>query len=87
MNLPASFKKIKVEPKIEAASNAKPAAGAGNGGDGKGAGRGKKRKNKNGNGNPVNNLTQRILQRKPVNHGRRLLANISPMTGLPGTGK
>jgi hypothetical protein len=58
MNLPASFKKIEVEPKIEAASNTKPAAGARNDGEGKGAGRGKKRKNKNGNGNPVMNSTQ-----------------------------
>jgi hypothetical protein len=58
MNLPASFKKIKVEPKIEAASNAKPTAGARNDGEGKGASRGKKRKNENGNGNPVTNSTQ-----------------------------
>jgi hypothetical protein len=58
MNLPASFKKIEVEPKIEATSNAKPAAGARNDGNGKGTGRGKKRKNKNGNGNPVTNSTQ-----------------------------
>ncbi len=58
MNLPASFKRIKVEPKIESASDAKPAAGAGNNGGGKDAGRGKKQKNKNGNGNPVKNSTQ-----------------------------
>jgi hypothetical protein len=58
MNLPASFKKIEVEPKIEAASNAKPAAGARNDDEGKGTGRGKKQKNENGNGNPVTNSTQ-----------------------------
>ncbi len=57
MNLPTSFKKIKIEPKIEAANVSKPAAAAENDRDRKG-GRGKKQKGESGNGNLVKNLAQ-----------------------------
>ncbi len=57
MNLPTSFKKIKIKPKIKAANVSKPAAAAENNGDGKG-GRGKKQKGKNRSRNLVKNSAQ-----------------------------